>query len=110
MAEAGWPLPRFAHSRRRSRPDGGVAGRRDVLFRLRCRDQPQARPRGRLRARGRRARLDARARGRRRVSLGAGDEAEVRRADATRLYYVLQVLLSMPTWVVMAVYLVRELN
>jgi MFS transporter, DHA3 family, tetracycline resistance protein len=34
----------------------------------------------------------------------------VRRADATRLYYALQVLLSMPTWVVMAVYLVRELH
>jgi DHA3 family tetracycline resistance protein-like MFS transporter len=34
----------------------------------------------------------------------------VRRADATRLYYVLQVLLYMPTWVVMAVYLVQELN
>lgn len=34
----------------------------------------------------------------------------MRRADATRLYYVLQVLLFMPTWVVMAVYLVRELN
>lgn len=34
----------------------------------------------------------------------------MRRADATRLYYVLQVLLSMPTWVVMAVYLVQELN
>jgi MFS transporter, DHA3 family, tetracycline resistance protein len=34
----------------------------------------------------------------------------VRRADATRLYYALQVLLSMPTWVVMSVYLVRELH
>jgi MFS transporter, DHA3 family, tetracycline resistance protein len=34
----------------------------------------------------------------------------VRRADATRLYYVLQVLLYMPTWVVMAVYLVSELH
>ena len=34
----------------------------------------------------------------------------MRRADATRLYYVLQVLLFMPTWVVMAVYLVRELH
>ena len=34
----------------------------------------------------------------------------MRRTDATRLYYVLQILLSMPTWVVMAVYLVRELN
>jgi DHA3 family tetracycline resistance protein-like MFS transporter len=34
----------------------------------------------------------------------------VRRADATPLYYALQVLLSMPTWVVMAVYLVQELN
>ena len=34
----------------------------------------------------------------------------MRRADATRLYYVLQVLLSMPTWVVMAVYLVQELD
>ena len=34
----------------------------------------------------------------------------MRRADATRLYYVLQILLSMPTWVVMAVYLVRELH
>jgi MFS transporter, DHA3 family, tetracycline resistance protein len=34
----------------------------------------------------------------------------VRRADATRLYYALQVLLAMPTWVVMSVYLVQELN
>ena len=34
----------------------------------------------------------------------------MRRADATRLYYALQVLLSMPTWVVMAVYLVQELD
>jgi DHA3 family tetracycline resistance protein-like MFS transporter len=34
----------------------------------------------------------------------------MRRADATRLYYVLQVLLFMPTWVVMSVYLVRELH
>ena len=34
----------------------------------------------------------------------------MRRADATRLYYVLQIVLFMPTWVVMAVYLVRELN
>jgi DHA3 family tetracycline resistance protein-like MFS transporter len=34
----------------------------------------------------------------------------MRRADATRLYYVLQVLLFMPTWVVMAVYLVQELD
>jgi MFS transporter, DHA3 family, tetracycline resistance protein len=34
----------------------------------------------------------------------------VRRADATRLYYVLQVLLFVPTWVVMAVYLVRVVH
>ena len=34
----------------------------------------------------------------------------MRRADATRLYYVLQVLLFVPTWVVMAVYLVLELD
>ena len=34
----------------------------------------------------------------------------MRRADATRLYYALQILLSMPTWVVMAVYLVQERN
>ena len=34
----------------------------------------------------------------------------MRRADATRLYYVIQVLTSMPTWVVMAVYLVQELD
>jgi len=34
----------------------------------------------------------------------------VRRADATRLYYTLQILLFMPTWVVMSVYLVRELH
>lgn len=34
----------------------------------------------------------------------------MRRADATRLYYVLQVLLFVPTWVVMAVYLVQELD
>jgi MFS transporter, DHA3 family, tetracycline resistance protein len=31
----------------------------------------------------------------------------MRRADATRLYYVMEVLLAMPTWVVMAVYLVQ---
>jgi MFS transporter, DHA3 family, tetracycline resistance protein len=34
----------------------------------------------------------------------------VRRADPTRLYYTLQVLLFMPTWVVMAVYLVQEVH
>jgi DHA3 family tetracycline resistance protein-like MFS transporter len=34
----------------------------------------------------------------------------MRRADATRLYYLLQILLSMPTWVVMSVYLVQELD
>jgi DHA3 family tetracycline resistance protein-like MFS transporter len=34
----------------------------------------------------------------------------VRRADAARLYYALQFFQSMPTWVVMAVYLVRELH
>ena len=34
----------------------------------------------------------------------------MRRADATRLYYALQLLLSMPTWVVTAVYLVQELH
>jgi DHA3 family tetracycline resistance protein-like MFS transporter len=34
----------------------------------------------------------------------------VRRADATRLYYVLQFVLFMPTWVVVSVYLVRELH
>jgi hypothetical protein len=30
----------------------------------------------------------------------------MRRADPTRLYYVLEFLLSMPTWVAMSVYLV----
>jgi MFS transporter, DHA3 family, tetracycline resistance protein len=34
----------------------------------------------------------------------------MRRADATRLYYVLQILSRTPTWVVMAVYLVQELD
>jgi DHA3 family tetracycline resistance protein-like MFS transporter len=34
----------------------------------------------------------------------------MRRADATRLYYALQVILAMPTWVVMSVYLVQELH
>ena len=34
----------------------------------------------------------------------------MRRADATRLYYALQFVLFMPTWVVVAVYLVRELH
>jgi MFS transporter, DHA3 family, tetracycline resistance protein len=34
----------------------------------------------------------------------------MRRADATRLYYALQFLLFMPTWVVMSVYLVRTLH
>jgi DHA3 family tetracycline resistance protein-like MFS transporter len=42
--------------------------------------------------------------------VGAGEEAALRRADATRLYYVIQVLTSMPTWVVMAVYLVQDLH
>jgi DHA3 family tetracycline resistance protein-like MFS transporter len=34
----------------------------------------------------------------------------VRRADPTRLYYVLEVLLAMPTWVAMAVYLVQVVD
>ena len=34
----------------------------------------------------------------------------MRRADATRLYFVIQVLTSVPTWVVMAVYLVQDLH
>jgi DHA3 family tetracycline resistance protein-like MFS transporter len=34
----------------------------------------------------------------------------MRRADPTRLYYALQFLLFMPTWVAMAVYLVRVLH
>ena len=34
----------------------------------------------------------------------------MRRADATWLYYALQFVLFMPTWVVVAVYLVRELH
>jgi DHA3 family tetracycline resistance protein-like MFS transporter len=34
----------------------------------------------------------------------------VKRPDAERLYYSLTFVLSMPTWVVMAVYLVRELH
>ena len=34
----------------------------------------------------------------------------MRRAEATRLYYALQLLAAMPTWVVMAVYLVQELH
>src|SRR6266540_1341506 len=34
----------------------------------------------------------------------------MRRMDATRLYYGLRFFLSMPTWVVMAVYLVNELH
>jgi DHA3 family tetracycline resistance protein-like MFS transporter len=34
----------------------------------------------------------------------------VRRADPTRLYYALEFLLSMPTWVAMAVYLVSVLH
>jgi DHA3 family tetracycline resistance protein-like MFS transporter len=34
----------------------------------------------------------------------------VRRANATRLYYALEVLLAMPTWVVMAVYLVQVVH
>lgn len=34
----------------------------------------------------------------------------MRRADATRLYYALQILLYMPTWVVMAVYLVQVVH
>ena len=34
----------------------------------------------------------------------------MRRADPTRLYYVLEFLLSMPTWVAMAVYLVSVLH
>jgi DHA3 family tetracycline resistance protein-like MFS transporter len=34
----------------------------------------------------------------------------MRRGDATRVYYGLQVLAAVPTWVVMAVYLVQELD
>src|SRR6187551_264984 len=34
----------------------------------------------------------------------------MRNADATRLYYALQILSGVPTWVVMAVYLVNELH
>jgi DHA3 family tetracycline resistance protein-like MFS transporter len=34
----------------------------------------------------------------------------MRRAEATRVYYAVQLLASMPTWVVMAVYLVQELH
>ena len=34
----------------------------------------------------------------------------MRRADPSRLYYVLQVLSHVPTWVVMAVFLVSELD
>ncbi len=34
----------------------------------------------------------------------------MRRADATRLYYVIQILSRVPTWVVMAVFLVSELD
>ena len=34
----------------------------------------------------------------------------MRRADATRLYYGLELFLSMPTWDVMSVYLVSELD
>src|SRR5262249_4966750 len=67
-------------------------------------------PRSRVRAPRRRGGLDARAGGRHGVPLGAGAEAGMRRADATRLYYALQILLSMPTWVVMSVYLVQELG
>ena len=45
-----------------------------------------------------------------RIPVGTGEEAAMRRADATQLYYVIQVLTSMPTWVVMAVYLVQDLH
>jgi MFS transporter, DHA3 family, tetracycline resistance protein len=34
----------------------------------------------------------------------------MRRADATRVYYAVQLLASMPTWAVMGVYLVQELH
>jgi len=34
----------------------------------------------------------------------------MRKADATRLYYALQILSGVPTWVVMSVYLVQELH
>ena len=34
----------------------------------------------------------------------------MRRLPATTVYYGLELLLSMPTWVVMSVYLVSELN
>jgi MFS transporter, DHA3 family, tetracycline resistance protein len=37
-------------------------------------------------------------------------ETVVRRADPTRLYYSLRFLLCLPTWVVVSVYLVRELH
>src|SRR5206468_7986714 len=57
----------------------------------------------------RRGDRDPRAPGRHGLLLGARAEA-VRRADPTRLYYVLQFIQYMPTWVVMSVYLVNELH
>ncbi len=42
--------------------------------------------------------------------LGLGDGRGVRRVGAERLYYALELLLSMPTWVVVSVYLVNDLH
>jgi DHA3 family tetracycline resistance protein-like MFS transporter len=42
--------------------------------------------------------------------VGAGEEAAVRLLPARTVYYGLEFVLSMPTWVVMAVYLVSELD
>src|SRR4051812_22562505 len=110
LAEARWALSDVAEPRRRPGPNGPLARSRHVLLRLRRRGQPWAPPRRRVRPPRRRARLDAGARERGRIPMGAGAEAGMRRLPATTVYYGLELLLSMPTWVVMSVYLVRELD
>src|SRR5204863_4334381 len=44
------------------------------------------------------------------IPLAAGEEAGMKRLSATTVYYGLSFGLRMPTWVVMAVYLVRDLH
>src|SRR5205085_8355540 len=44
------------------------------------------------------------------IPWGAGEEAGMRRVSVTTVYYGLSFGLRMPTWVVMGVYLVRELH
>src|SRR5512132_200534 len=113
LVEAGRPLPRLAQPRGRRRLDGRVARGRDVLLRLRRRDEPSPRSRGRIRADPRRAHLDAGAAGGRGVPLGAREETNVKRPDATRVFYGMEffdTLGMQAAFTVFAVYLVQDIG